>query len=49
VLSGGNGNDNFRGFLIRAFMMADTSTAVGTFTDNGADQQLRCDGNVSYK
>jgi len=48
VLSGGNGNDDFRGFLIRAFMMADTNTAVGTFTDNGDDQRLAC-SNVSYK
>jgi len=48
VLSGDDGNDNFRGFLIRAYMMADTNTAVGTFTDNGDDQQLSC-SNVSYK
>jgi len=28
-------------------MMADPNTAVGTFTDNGADQQLRCDSDKS--
>jgi len=49
VLSGGNGNDDFRGFLVRAFMAADINTAAGTFTDNGDDQQLRCSSNVSYK
>ena len=47
ILSGGDNNADFRGFLIQGRLMAD-DTAIGTFLDNGEDQQLACDGNVSF-
>ena len=47
ILSGSATNANFRGFLIQGRVMAD-DTATGTFTDNDDDQQLVCNGDVSF-
>ena len=49
VLSGGSNNTDFIGFLIQGRIMADDTTAVGTFTANGDDQQTVCDNDVSVK
>ena len=50
VLSGGSSNNTgFIGFLIQGRIMADGSTAVGTFIDNGDDQQTVCANDVSVK
>ena len=39
----GSGGEQFRGFLVQARTMADSSP-VGVFTDNGDDQKLSaCD------
>ena len=45
ILSGATDPD-FQGFLVQGRVMAG-DTAIGTFTDNGDDQKLVCDGDVS--
>ena len=47
VLSGTSDNADFLGFLVQGRVMADGTTATGTFTDNGDDQQTVCTGDVS--
>ena len=47
VLSGSSSNSDFNGFLIQGRMMADNSP-VGTFVDNGNNQQIKC-SSVSIK
>ena len=49
VLSGSSDNADFLGFLIQGRVMADGTTAAGTFMDNGDDQQTVCTGDVSVK
>ena len=49
VLSGSTNNTDFIGFLIQGRIMADGTTAVGTFTVNGDDQQTVCVNDVSVK
>ena len=46
VLPGSDSNSDFKGFLIQGRMMADNSP-VGTFVDNGNNQQIKC--SVSIK
>ena len=46
MLSGTANDTNFRGFLVQGRTMADNSP-IGTFTNNGGDQQLVCEENVS--
>ena len=49
MLSGSSNNTDFLGFLIQGRVMADGSTAAGTFTANSDDQQTVCTGDVSVK
>ena len=46
ILSGTSSNVNFRGFLIQS-RTSGGSTDAGTFLDNGDDQRVTCDHNVS--
>ena len=43
VLSGSSSDADFRGFLVQGRVVADGNT-MGTFTDNGDDQQVVCSG-----
>ena len=47
MLSGSSDNADFVGFLVQGRVMADGTTATGTFTDNGDDQQAVCTDDVS--
>ena len=47
MLSGSSANPDFKGFFIQARIVADGTTTAGEFIDNGDDQQIRCDGDVS--
>lgn len=47
VLSGSSQNADFAGFLIQGRMAADGTTRVGTFVDNGDDQQTACSDDSS--
>ena len=47
VLSGSSDNADFLGFLVQGRVMADGTTATGTFVDNGDDQQTVCTDDVS--
>ena len=47
VLSGSSDNPDFLGFLVQGKVMADDTTATGTFMDNGDDQQTVCTDDVS--
>ena len=49
VLSGSSDNADFLGFLIQGRVMADDTTAAGTFTDDSTDQQTVCTDDVSVK
>ena len=47
MLSGSSANPDFRGFFIQARIVADGTTTAGEFIDNGDDQKVKCDGDVS--
>ena len=49
ILSGSSSNPNFRGFLIQGRVVADGTTAAGTFVVNENNQRTACRNvSVSY-